>query len=233
MTSVFPGKNGLHIEVCTAYIRTFPKQNPSKHQTKTIQITAVKSVFSLDNVTFSQFGITHITVIICTLHRGKLIGSPMLYYLIYASTATTLMKTEELIKILNESRVWNNNHQITGMLLYVAGNFLGSVLPHTGRQQQGRFIQILEGDRTEVEGVYSRILKDNRHRDLIVLQEDFTASRHFENWAMGFKNISIEEYSDIKGLFNLDNQFLERPEFQKSHLPIKLLQSFYQMSQRK
>ena len=98
----------------------------------------------------------------------------MLYYLIYASTATTLMKTEELIKILNESRVWNNNHQITGMLLYVAGNFLASVLPHTGGQQQGRFIQVLEGD---------------RHQDLIVLQEDFTASRHFENWAMGFKNI--------------------------------------------
>jgi hypothetical protein len=61
-------------------------------------------------------------------------------------------------------------------------------LPHTVRQQQGRFIQVLEGDRTEVDGVYSRILKDNRHQDLIVLQEDFTASRHFENWAMGFKN---------------------------------------------
>ncbi len=46
------------------------------------------------------------------------------------------------------------------------------------------FLQLLEGDRADVESVYSSIRKDVRHRDVTTLVQEIAAQRLFPTWAM-------------------------------------------------
>src|SRR3954468_16894005 len=85
----------------------------------------------------------------------------MIFYLIYISKAKRLMQEDELVALLNESRNWNNDHGLTGMLLYVEGRFI--------EQNEGRFMQVLEGDERQVKSIFEKIKTDVRHFHIIVL----------------------------------------------------------------
>lgn len=157
----------------------------------------------------------------------------MLHYLIYMSSAAALMTDEQLVRLLEQSRSWNETHHLTGMLLYVEGQFLNSVLPHTGRQLQGRFMQVLEGTQTEINTIFGKIEKDNRHHDVLVLKETATEQRNFENWAMGFKQLNLRDDQSMEGFFHLDLDFLKDKDWYQTSSPLQFLKSFYQMSENK
>ncbi|WP_416276575.1 BLUF domain-containing protein [Pedobacter sp. MR2016-24] len=70
----------------------------------------------------------------------------LLHYVIYISKAGKLLTEEELIDLLEESRAWNLSHGITGMLMYLEGNFLHLF--------EGRFIQVLKGSSDEVTAIF-------------------------------------------------------------------------------
>ena len=93
----------------------------------------------------------------------------MLIQLTYASRTSRAITAEDLKDILDASQRNNSRVGVTGTLCLANGIFL----------------QQLEGDRTEVNRLYHRILADQRHRDPAVLDFSEITSRRFSTWAMG------------------------------------------------
>jgi hypothetical protein len=93
----------------------------------------------------------------------------MLVRLTYASRANDGITPEALTAILKTSRSHNLDAGITGVLVF----------------SDGIFLQVLEGGRDAVSGLYNRIAQDRRHRDVVLLGYDEIAERRFAGWAMG------------------------------------------------
>ena len=111
----------------------------------------------------------------------------MLVRLMYASRAVEPIKQESLQAILKTSTGWNPKLGITGVLC-----FSGDV-----------FMQVLEGGRMQVSGLYNRISQDPRHRDVALLSFDEISERSFAGWSMGQVNIGrlnpalLIKYSEV------------------------------------
>lgn len=103
-----------------------------------------------------------------------------MYRVMYMSTATRHISDEELESILEVSRVNNKKRNLTGLLIV-----------------KGRtFLQCLEGEKGNIVEVYEKILKDDRHDNIIDLIEEDSEDRLFPNWEMGYKN--LKNLNDIK-----------------------------------
>jgi hypothetical protein len=111
------------------------------------------------------------------------------------------MTDDELSGILEESRQWNLDHGITGMLLYVEGIFVGSGTRNITSAHAGRFMQILEGTEEEVEKIFDKIRQDKRHFNVNPLKNSYAADRCFESWQMGFKALSTSDLKDNSAFF--------------------------------
>lgn len=98
----------------------------------------------------------------------------MLVRLLYASRAVGNVSNEMISDVLSKARVNNPACGVTGVLCYG-----GDV-----------FLQVLEGGRDQVNTLYARILKDPRHKDVVLLEYGEIAERHFNNWTMGQVNLS-------------------------------------------
>lgn len=92
-----------------------------------------------------------------------------LYRLIYASKAEALSK-QDIEAILNESEHWNAAHGLTGALIFTSRFFM----------------QILEGPRSEVEFIFAKIRKDERHRSVVTIAAHETGERLFGDWSMRY-----------------------------------------------
>lgn len=154
----------------------------------------------------------------------------MIYYLIYVSKAANLMSGEELRLILEQSRKWNMDHAITGMLIYVEGSFVSSDSRRLSTGTQGRFMQVLEGTELEVRKIFNFINSDARHSDLVILNEGAVPERNFEGWTMGFASMRKDAYENVRDYIDLDNSFLKGAALQHSNIPLQFLTSFYQRS---
>ncbi len=92
--------------------------------------------------------------------------------LVYASRALGSFDDAELLALLDTARSRNDEHGVTGMLVYAAGSFL----------------QLLEGEDDAVEAIWDRIRMDPRHTELRVLQDGPARQRLFGEWSMGFQH---------------------------------------------
>lgn len=110
--------------------------------------------------------------------------------LIYFSSATKLLSDNDLIDILNISRINNERHQITGLLIY----------------HEGSILQILEGTEDSLDIIFDKIQKDNRHKGIMKFGNFSIAERSFPSWSMGFKKVSKEDWSKLKGFTDLNNK---------------------------
>ena len=110
----------------------------------------------------------------------------MLVRLLYASRAATHVTQEIIESILQQSRTHNPAHGITGILCHG-----GDV-----------YMQALEGGREAVNSLYIKIVRDTRHREIILLHYAEVPERHFAGWTMGQVNLSkvnpsmLLKYSD-------------------------------------
>jgi FAD-dependent sensor of blue light len=109
--------------------------------------------------------------------------------LAYTSVASHHMTHQELITLLSHCREKNNNRHISGMLLYM----------------DGCFFQVLEGPRAQLELLFEKISKDQRHHHVMKLIVEPIKERAFENWSMGFSDITPAELASITGLTDLLN----------------------------
>jgi predicted nucleic acid-binding Zn ribbon protein len=123
-----------------------------------------------------------------------------LIHCIYCSAATDEALGHELLEeILKQSQSNNKKAGITGMLLF----------------DSGTFFQVLEGDKSKVEKLYSKIRKDPRHERVRKLIAEPIEERAFGEWSMGYPRITNKELREIPGLndfFSEGNSFLELEE---------------------
>lgn len=98
----------------------------------------------------------------------------MLVRLLYASRATEALTPEVVDAILAESRKHNPALGVTGLLCHSGDNF----------------IQVIEGGRDTIGQLYGRIVRDPRHRDVVLLKYEEITERRFAGWTMGQVNLS-------------------------------------------
>lgn len=94
----------------------------------------------------------------------------MLHRLIYASEATRPMDANTVNQLLAKARAANARRDITGALVLDAQHFL----------------QVLEGSRAQLSSLYSRLVADERHRALLLIEFAPIAERSFVGWNMAF-----------------------------------------------
>lgn len=116
--------------------------------------------------------------------------SQKLCLLAYTSIASHHMDHDELLALLAQSRKNNFHTDITGMLLYM----------------EGCFFQVIEGQPNQLEMLFEKIAKDPRHHDVMKLILEPIEARCFNNWSMGFQQITKEDLNSITGL----TDFLDR-----------------------
>ena len=113
-----------------------------------------------------------------------------LYQIIYHSLATGEgMSPEALAELLRQARAYNQDHRLTGLLLYAADT--------------QEFVQVLEGPRDELTTLYLRIARDARHKHAFVLHEGPAAGRMFPDWRMGFVPAATQDLSTTTGYLSL------------------------------
>jgi len=91
--------------------------------------------------------------------------------LFYASTATEHYSPLEIGDILEACRRNNPSFDVTGMLFF-GGN--------------GYFLQCLEGPRANVNIIYHKILNDQRHTNVQLLEFKEIGARYFADWTMKY-----------------------------------------------
>lgn len=102
-----------------------------------------------------------------------------LYQLIYISELTT---DESVLNSIHSHAVRNNTARtVTGMLLF----------------SQGRFLQVLEGERKDVQHTFDRIKEDARHDHVTLISESPIAERSFSHWNMGFKRLKSDDENQM------------------------------------
>jgi len=97
----------------------------------------------------------------------------MLVRLLYASRAAEPVTPELVDSILRSSHAHNPALGITGVLCYG-----GDV-----------YMQVLEGGRSAVNDLYNKIVRDSRHREVMLLLYEEIAERRFAGWTMGHVNL--------------------------------------------
>lgn len=123
----------------------------------------------------------------------------MLYQIVYTSSATRPLSSDELAVILEEARARNEQLDVTGMLLYNDGNFL----------------QVIEGQKATLFELYDMIRSDRRHTGVITLAEQSIEERSFEDWRMSFRRLDSLAPEDVPAGYT-DFWGREAEEFDKA-----------------
>lgn len=108
----------------------------------------------------------------------------MLHTLVYVSCASELCAADALVDILRRSRANNERLDITGLLLYVDGNFM----------------QGLEGPEAAVLGLYEQIRRDARHKNVKTILSVPAEHRCFPQWSMGFREATALPEAERDGI---------------------------------
>ena len=90
----------------------------------------------------------------------------------YASTTNSQPSTirQDLINILDEAQQHNAAHHICGVLFY-GSNY---------------FFQCLEGEKQAVDLLYAKIIKDPRHKNVVLLSYEKVDTPRFSNWNLKY-----------------------------------------------
>lgn len=92
---------------------------------------------------------------------------------------------------------------------------------------QGKFIQLLEGERKEVVKLYERIRQDTRHRKVVTVVEGESPKRNFKNWSMGFKHLTQTEFYEQSGFLEMDDFFAHQQQSESEGLVLIFLELLY------
>jgi EAL domain-containing protein (putative c-di-GMP-specific phosphodiesterase class I) len=102
---------------------------------------------------------------------------------VYCSTATKKLTRDKLEGLLRISQRRNEKLGITGMLLSAGRSFL----------------QVIEGEKKNVDQLVSSIEKDDRHRNITVIIREPIAKRSFGEWTMGYADLRTVDVESIVG----------------------------------
>lgn len=109
--------------------------------------------------------------------------------LVYRSTATgSTTSLLNLVAILGESQRNNDRDELTGALA----------------SHNGRYIQVIEGSASMLDGLLRRLERDPRHKDIKLLERDNITTREFGPWAMANAVVTAEAAPVLEGLMASD-----------------------------
>jgi hypothetical protein len=114
-----------------------------------------------------------------------------LFTLVYVSVATEEMTDDDLLALLEQSRTFNKENGLTGLLLY----------------KERFFVQVLEGEESIIDALFERIKADTRHFNVLLILKKPIIERNFEQWAMGFKSPNLDKLKQMPSF--LDYMLLE------------------------
>jgi Sensors of blue-light using FAD len=101
----------------------------------------------------------------------------MLVRLLYVSQPVGPVTTTMTTLILEKSKSHNKKEKITGILC----------------QGSGLWMQVLEGERSPVNALYSRIMADRNHRNVELLSMEEITTRRFGEWSMALVYLSKDD----------------------------------------
>jgi hypothetical protein len=131
-----------------------------------------------------------------------------MHQLVYVSSAVRPFTDAQLVELLEACRRNNIAGNVTGLLLYVSGNF----------------IQLLEGTKADVDSILGRIQADPRHRGMITLLEAEAEKREFPDWSMGFEKVEDQTAHQLPGYSDFMKQ--ETDKVAQCSSALRLLQFF-------
>lgn len=94
----------------------------------------------------------------------------MRYAISYISTAHKDLQEQGVNDIMTETKNYNGDLEISGILLY----------------NERSFFQLLEGEKEVVQRLYEKILKDSRHHNLIKFLEKEVSRPPYDGYLTGF-----------------------------------------------
>ena len=101
----------------------------------------------------------------------------MLIRLLYVSQPVGPVTTTMTTLILEKSKSHNKKENITGILC----------------QGSGLWMQVLEGERSTVNALYSRIMADRNHRNVELLSMEEITTRRFGEWSMALVYLTKDD----------------------------------------
>jgi len=101
----------------------------------------------------------------------------MLTRLLYVSKPVGPITTHVTASLLENSRVSNKKSEITGVLC----------------QGSGIYMQVLEGERSAINALYSRIIADTRHNQVELLSFEEVDQRRYGQWSMALVQLSVDD----------------------------------------
>lgn len=100
---------------------------------------------------------------------------------LYVSRAVGAQTGTVTARILAAAEAHNAMHSISGVLC----------------QGQGLYLQVLEGERAEVNRLYTHILQDRRHQDVQMLSFEEITERRYPEWSMA--HVVLPDGDDATG----------------------------------
>ena len=91
-------------------------------------------------------------------------------FLVSLTYTSEMTVNTDFVDILEVSRINNEKDDITGILLFCNNNV----------------VQCLEGSREAVNKTYTRIARDNRHQNPLLVDYRTISKRLFSKWSMGY-----------------------------------------------
>jgi hypothetical protein len=101
----------------------------------------------------------------------------MLVRLLYVSQPVGPVTTTVTAQILENSNIYNKRENITGVLC----------------QGSGLYMQALEGERHQVNTLYSRIMASRHHNNIELLSMEEITQRQFDKWSMALVQLSKDD----------------------------------------
>ena len=95
-----------------------------------------------------------------------------MHHIVYVSTATRPFTPADAERVLADARAFNAARGVTGLLVHTSS---------------GGFLQVLEGERDDVEAVFARVATSSRHTALLRTPALEVGRRAFPEWSMGFE----------------------------------------------
>ena len=131
--------------------------------------------------------------------------------IVYVSSAVRLLSLEEVGYLLARARERNGEYGVTGVLLYIGGNFM----------------QYIEGPADSLDVIYKIIQDDKLHSGIILVSREAIEKRQFGDWSMAFQTREFEGYVGSPGEGRLIDKIMELPTEKPSSARI-VLRSFWE-----
>ena len=134
-----------------------------------------------------------------------------MHQIIYMSRGVEPMSEEQLRELLLQARAANEAKDITGALIY----------------GDNQFMQIIEGAENDLVLLYSKLINDPRHQNVVKLADKEIIQRNFNQWSMAFNTVSPEEFAQLQGYVEPDALNLKAPGLNAADsLLLEMMKSF-------